>query len=487
MERQTDVARAPTTEHEPLDQEPTPAKPTKSSPDFAEADSPGGEPVSEVSANPPTDAPAGPSAPPAPPVREPADATPFDAPVEAPQAADAAPAEPPLSPPAEPADEYAADPYHYGPDPDHEAQDYEAYAAPAAAVGTAVLEAGGGGAPPTGRSWGRPEPEEPTPEEEDDGGGPVKSFLEHLEDLRWVLIKSGVAVFIGFIVCLIAGNKLMALLMWPLERTTVLFQPKQHWEVYPRWGTNTLGVLRFPTNQLGSFGLGTNRQVVVDLNLVPLGTNHVLTVQLSPDQPTANNPMLPIKLINLGPAAGFIVAFHLAIYGGIVLAAPFIIYFIAAFVVPALKRIERKYLGRAFVVGTGLFFTGVSFCYFILLPLALNASANYSRWLGFEVEQWRAEEYISFVCRFMLGMGIGFQLPVVILFLVKLGILDYATLKKGRPYVVVINLVLGAVLTTPEVITQIMMFIPLQVLYEVSLWIAYYWEKRDQKRAQAAA
>lgn len=486
MERPTDVARAPTTDEEQLDPEPTAAKPAESSPDFARAALPGGDPVSEMSANPPAEATVVRSTAPTAPERDPADPTPVDAPVEAAQARGSTPLEQPPSPPAEPADDYAADPYHYGPDPDHEAQDYEAYAAPAAAAGPAVLEAGGG-APPTSRSLGRGRPEEePAPEEEEDGGGPVKSFLEHLEDLRWVLIKSGVAVFIGFIVCLIAGNKLMSLLMWPLERTAVLFQPKQ-WEVYPRWGTNTLGVLRFSTNQLGSFGLGTNRQVVVDLNLVPLGTNHVVTVQLSSDQPTAKNPMLPIKLINLGPAAGFIVAFHLAVYGGIVLAAPFIIYFVAAFVVPALKRIERKYLGRAFVVGTGLFFTGVSFCYFLLLPLALNASANYSRWLGFEVEQWRAEEYISFVCRFMLGMGIGFQLPVVILFLVKLGILDYAALKKGRPYVVVINLVLGAVLTTPEVITQIMMFIPLQILYEISLWIAWYWEKRDQKRAQAAA
>src|SRR6185503_11985447 len=92
---------------------------------------------------------------------------------------------------------------------------------------------------------------------------------------------------------------------------------------------------------------------------------------------------------------------------------------------------------------------------------------------------------ISFVCKFMLGMGLGFELPVVILTLVKIGILDFARLKAMRRYMIVINLVLGAVLTTPEVITQVLMFIPLQGLYELTVWIAWYWEKDEQARARA--
>ena len=89
----------------------------------------------------------------------------------------------------------------------------------------------------------------------------------------------------------------------------------------------------------------------------------------------------------------------------------------------------------------------------------------------------------------MLGMGLGFEMPVVILTLVKIGVLNYRILSKGRRYMIVINLVLGAVLTTPEVITQVIMFIPLQLLYEISIWIAWYWERQEKKRlaAQAAA
>ena len=116
------------------------------------------------------------------------------------------------------------------------------------------------------------------------------------------------------------------------------------------------------------------------------------------------------------------------------------------------------------------------------MPLALTASVQFSEWLGFNVTFWRAEDYTSFVCKFMLGMGLGFELPVVILILVKLGILNYDMLSKGRRYMIVINLILGALLTTPEVFTQIMMAIPLQLLYEISVWIAWYWERKEKKR-----
>jgi sec-independent protein translocase protein TatC len=107
----------------------------------------------------------------------------------------------------------------------------------------------------------------------------------------------------------------------------------------------------------------------------------------------------------------------------------------------------------------------------------------YSRWLGLGAFQWRAEEYISFVCKFLLGMGLGFELPVVVLTLVKIGVVDYRMLSRARRYMIVINLFLGAILTTPEVLTQLVMFIPLQLLYEITVWIAWYWDWKERKRA----
>ena len=200
----------------------------------------------------------------------------------------------------------------------------------------------------------------------------------------------------------------------------------------------------------------------------------------------ADAQRLKIDLINLGPAGGFVVAFQVAIYGGAMLASPFIFYFVATFIFPALKLRERKYIYRGLAFGGGLFLTGVAFCYFILMPLALTAAQMYSHWLGFGALQWRAEDYISFVCRFLLGMGLGFELPVVILTLVKIGILDYRTLSKARRYMIVINLIMGAVLTTPEVFTQIVMFVPLQALYEITVWIAWYWDQPDRRKARRA-
>jgi sec-independent protein translocase protein TatC len=269
-------------------------------------------------------------------------------------------------------------------------------------------------APPSGPT----QPDEP-PLGEEDGGGEVKSFLEHLEDLRWVLIKSGTALTIAMVVCLLAGNHVVKVLTWPLERS----------------------------------GAG-------------------------------------IKLLFLDPAGPFIASLHLALFGGMILGAPFIFYYVIQFVMPALKIKEKKYFRLALVVGGGLFATGVSFCYFILMPLALRAAVQYAHWLlgpeaSAAANEWRAETYFSFVSKFMLGMGLGFEMPVVLLTLVKIGILDYRKLAGFRRYMIVVNLVLGALLTTPEVLTQVLMAVPLQGLYEISVWIAWYWERQERKRAIA--
>jgi sec-independent protein translocase protein TatC len=323
------------------------------------------------------------------------------------------------------------------------------------------------------------ESERPDAHEE---GGPVKSFLEHLEDFRWVLVKSSVTLAVAMLLCLVAGNYVVGVLKWPLT------QAKNN---YP--GTNQIAVVSFGTNHLGNFqlsegqqkllNLGTNRFVVVQIAPVVIGTNQILGWNVIEDpNAVANAQKLHIDLVNLSPAGGFFVAFQVAFYGGMVMAAPFIFYFILSFVFPALKMREQKYIRRGLFFGVGLFLIGISFCYFILMPVALAASQMYSNWLGFGAMQWRAEDYISFVCRFMLGMGIGFELPVVLLTLVKIGVLSYATLRGMWKYMIVIVLILGAVLTTPEVITQLLMAIPLYMLYEVTVWIAWYWEWQDKKR-----
>lgn len=318
-------------------------------------------------------------------------------------------------------------------------------------------------------------------------GGPVKSFLDHLEDLRWVLIKCVVAVAILMVVCLIAANQVLAIVTWPLKRADKHRKPAGT-ELLWISGTNLLAASHPGTNLFPQLGLTNQQRVGFDLVPKLIGSNLVLTVEVVTNEFQLKDikPKGTVtELVNLGPVGGFWVAFQVAMYGGIVFSAPYLIYVLGGFIMPALKYKEKKYVTRGFAIGTTLFLTGVFFCYFLLMPVALSASFKYSEWLGFSANQWRAEDYISFVCKFMLGMGLGFELPVVVLTMVKIGILNYARLKAMRRYMIVINLILGAVLTTPEIITQVLMFIPLQGLYELSIWVAGYWELDAAGKARA--
>jgi sec-independent protein translocase protein TatC len=325
------------------------------------------------------------------------------------------------------------------------------------------------------------------PDSSDPGseGGPVKSFLDHLEDLRWVLIKSVSTLAVAMLLCLIAGDYVVGILKWPLERAKVSY-PGTNQVVTVTYGTNKLATLKLTAAQQQALQLETtNRFVAIEVEPQVIGTNRILGWKINPDQSVAASAQkLKIELINLSPAGGFIVAFQVALYGGTVLAAPFILYFILSFVFPALRLKEQKYVGRGLLFGASLFLAGVAFCYFLLMPVALAASQMYSNWLGFGALQWRAEDYISFVCKFMLGMGLGFELPVVLLTLVKIGVLSYRSLRAMWRYMIVIVLVLGGLLTTPEVLTQVMMAVPLYGLYELSVWIAWYWEEPDRNKAR---
>ena len=229
------------------------------------------------------------------------------------------------------------------------------------------------------------------------------------------------------------------------------------------------------------------RKRFIAVNLVPRNDGNGLSLGLQVDMSDRAEGMakqLKVDLNTLSPAGGFFVAFQVAMYGGIALSSPLLFYFIAQFVFPALKWNERKYIYRGMGFALPLFFIGATFCYFVLMPVALAASQIYSNWLGFSANIWQAEEYISFVSKFILGMGLGFEMPVVILVLVKIGIVNYQMLAKGRRYMIVVNLVLGAVLTTPEVLTQVLMAVPLQILYEITIWVAWYWERKEWKQRE---
>ena len=328
-------------------------------------------------------------------------------------------------------------------------------------------------------------------DDDEDYGGPIKSFLEHLEDLRWVLIRVAISIGIGMLVCLIASNRIVEVLTWPLDRANILLEkyfqthiPDNGGLVYLQFGTNvwryTLKADEFADVASLSDESDSTNQVAFKLAPLTIGTNTIVAISPTPIPETS--ALTPKgQLINLGPFEGFKVAFQVALYGGIALALPFIFLFIGHFVMPALKVSEKRLLYQAVILGGGLFIVGVLFCYFVLLQVVVMAAVQFSNWLSFGAEQWRASDYIGTVCKLLLAMGLGFELPVVVLTLVKLGLLDYEAMKKFRPFWVVINLVVSALIMPPDGITMFMMAIPMQLLFEISLLIARFWYRKEQQ------
>jgi sec-independent protein translocase protein TatC len=320
----------------------------------------------------------------------------------------------------------------------------------------------------------------PAVEEEEEGGGPVKPFLEHLEDLRWTIIKVVSALLISMIVCLVAGNRLFHLLYRPLIKAAEL-----------KTETNSVVAVRFGDAILGHVSLdvfGTNawtgeRPQALMLKPLPVdGTNWMMTLVPDTNAPVqAENPGL-VVVKGYGPLSPIVVALKIALYGGLSLAAPFVMLFIGQFVLPALKRHEKRFIYRAVGVGVGLFLIGVVFAYFVIMKITILMTVEFSHWMGMGADEWRADDYVDFVLKMMLAVGLAFQLPVVLLTLVKIGIVDYQTLTKNRAYFIVGNMVVCAFVTpSGDPFTMLLLAGPVQILYEISVIIARVWWKREQR------
>ena len=311
--------------------------------------------------------------------------------------------------------------------------------------------------------------------------GAHKSFWAHLNDLRSALVKSAVAIGVALVLCLLIGDRLVALLEYPLHRMNMFEKPKP--TVAFQIGNTRLGPYPISREQFSGLPEGAAPQAVFHVGMAVVNGQQVATLTLDPDTTGAAGG-LRVKLHNFSPTEAFFVAFHVAIYGALVLASPFWVYFMGQFILPALNIREKRALVTWLGWGTALFLAGVALTYFVLLPVALRASIEYSQLMGFEAYDWKADDYISFVTKFIFGMGLGFQFPVIVLLLVKMGLITHHHLARYRRHVIVLCFILGAVLTTPEVITQVAMAVPLYLLYEASIWIAWYWDWKKRKAAR---
>jgi len=313
--------------------------------------------------------------------------------------------------------------------------------------------------------------------------GERKSFWGHLADLRQAIIRSAIALGVALLTCMFCADKIVAILEYPLRHIDLFEKPKP--TVTLQIGATQLGPYVVTRDQFAGLPPGASPHAVFQIGSAKIGEEEVATLKLLPGAAAPANT-LKVRLHNFGPVEGFFVAFHVAFFGALVLSAPFWIYYLGGFILPALHVRERKVIFSWAGWATVLFLVGVLLTYFVLLPVALRASVEYSDLLGFDALDWRADDYISFVTHFIIGMGLGFQFPIVVLFLVKIGMLTHRHLAKYRRHVCVLSFILGAVLTTPEVITQVAMAIPLYLLYEMCIWIAWYWDWKKRRAAVRA-
>lgn len=235
------------------------------------------------------------------------------------------------------------------------------------------------------------------------------SFLDHLEELRWRIIKSLIGIVIG-------GAAVGFFIDWIVNY--ILFAP-------------------------------------------------------------AKNTVPPLTIINLKPYGQFLLYMEVIIIGGVILSIPNIIYQFWRFIEPALKPNERKYIVSIVLFTTICFLSGVVFSYFLLLPAALGFFAGF----GTEIieNNIAANEYLSFVISMILASGLVFELPMASFFLSKIGILKPAYMRKYRRHAVIAILLIAAIVTPgPDITSQVLLAIPLFILYEISILICKYSQRKKK-------
>jgi len=260
------------------------------------------------------------------------------------------------------------------------------------------------------------------------------SFLEHLEELRWHIIRSALAVVFFATIAYVYSRYIF---------DYILIAPQK-----PTFFTN-----RFFCH------------LAEKLNKPSLCIN-----------------TKPFKLINTDFFGQFNTDMKISMIAGLILASPFIVREFWNFIAPALHENERKHARGAIFVISILFLVGVVFGYYIIVPFTIHFLAIYQ--ISDQVENMiKINSYFSTIASTVLASGVIFELPVITYFLSKIGLVTPKFLRKYRRHSIIVILILAAVISSPDVISQIMVAIPLIILYEISIWVSVYVHKRKEAKA----
>ena len=263
------------------------------------------------------------------------------------------------------------------------------------------------------------------------------SFLDHLEDLRWHLIRATLSIVLVGTLAFIFSRSIFKLIIFaPLE-------------------------MNFPTY---SFLCKASQLISVESSFC--------------------SEALPMIIQNRTMAGQFSADIWTSILAGFIVSFPYVIYELWKFISPGMLENERKYSKGFIIVSSLLFFVGVLFGYYVVCPLSINFLANYN--ISDVVDnQIDISSYIALVRSAVLASGLVFELPIIIYFLTKVGLVTPEFLRKYRKYALVIVLVLSAIITPPDIASQIIVAIPILVLYQISIYISKVVIKNQERKVKS--
>ncbi len=248
-------------------------------------------------------------------------------------------------------------------------------------------------------------------------GDEEKPFLEHLDDLRTMLVRIAITLLVFAIGTFVFYQELFSALLYPLQLA----------------------------------GLATTED----------GARKLLQ--------------------NTDVAGPFMMAVNVSLIASVILSFPLLLIFILQFVLPGLRPKEKRLLFPAIGIGTGLFLAGCAFAFWQVLPRALRFFSDFAATMGSR-QDWTIDNYVTFSTRFILVFGIAFELPVVVMALVKLDFLNYKLMKSTWRHALIAITLFAAVITpTPDILTLLLMSGPLYILYFICVVLAYFLEKKERK------
>jgi sec-independent protein translocase protein TatC len=264
------------------------------------------------------------------------------------------------------------------------------------------------------------------------------SFLDHLEELRWHIIRSLLGALVFMILAFINRNFIFS---------TIILGPKN-----PGFFTNR--IFAQASDWINStFGL------------------HIKSMAINTK---------PLEIVNIDMAGQFTSHINVSLVAGLIAASPYIFWELWQFIKPALFPAERKYARGAVFYTSFLFLLGVLFGYYLIAPLSIHFLGSYI--VSDEVTNTiKLNSYISTITSVCFASGVVFELPILILFLSKVGLMTPAFMKKYRRHAYVLLLLIAAIITPPDVFSQILVCLPLVILYEVSVFISRSAGKKREK------